>query len=247
MSAASPIVNLPNLYVNNLNVAFGSTTTLTVAAGQCRDSTNTYDMVLSSPVTISSARRGLNGLDAGTIAASTDYWIHLISDPVSGLPTGAMLSLSATTPSMPLGYGVSRMIGWWSTNGSANFLLAYILGNGNSRKHLWDAEPGVLSSGHATTFANVSLIHTVPVMDNVLVTLDVRFNPNTAGNSCTLKPGGSSTGASPTVSGNVAAKVEIEQVQLLSKLVSSIPTIAYTGVEASDATSIFINMFEYYI
>ena len=53
-----PIINLPFLYINGLIVSNDATTEQTVidlSAGQCRDSTNTYDMVLNAPITVSSA------------------------------------------------------------------------------------------------------------------------------------------------------------------------------------------------
>lgn len=68
-------------------------------------------------VTVNFATTGLNGLDAGAIAASTWYYLYLISN---GSGIGGLASLSATAPTLPVGYTLVTQVGACVTDGSAN-------------------------------------------------------------------------------------------------------------------------------
>lgn len=115
----SPVVNLGNLYVNGMTLAYGSTTTMTVGAGQCRDSTDTVDIIMggqqyssssnpggeqglnnavtiSAAVTINTALTGAGGVDTGggtAITASTLYAVYAIGDSRGFNNGSALLSL----------------------------------------------------------------------------------------------------------------------------------------------------------
>lgn len=86
-----------------------------IAAGECRSddddvnlyTTSTLTKLLSANWAVGSAA---GGLDTGARAASTWYHIYIIYNPTT-LVTDALLSLSATTPTMPSGYTKKRMIG----------------------------------------------------------------------------------------------------------------------------------------
>lgn len=69
-------------------------------------------------LTINAATTGANGLDTGALANNTWYHIWLISN---GLTTAALLSLSATSPTMPADYVYKYRIGAQKTGGSATF------------------------------------------------------------------------------------------------------------------------------
>src|ERR1700735_4457386 len=128
------IYALPRLYVQGLWISPASTTLLAVAPGAARDSTNSIDMVVGlqnynniinpTPqfmsyqpgLLINSAVNGVNGLDAGTIAASTQYAIYLIGDSRNYKNTAAVLSLTSNPgPIMPQGYDSFRLIGFIET------------------------------------------------------------------------------------------------------------------------------------
>lgn len=70
-------------------------------------------------VTISTASTGANGLDTGTVAASTFYSVWAIYNAGSATTAG-LLSLSATSPTLPSGYTYQVRLGWVLTDGSAN-------------------------------------------------------------------------------------------------------------------------------
>lgn len=78
---------------------------------------NTYLTARSVSLTISGASSGANGLDTGTLAASTWYSVWIISD---GSTTAGLLSLSATSPTMPNGYTYKARTGWIRTDATVN-------------------------------------------------------------------------------------------------------------------------------
>lgn len=82
-----PMVNLGYLDVQGGRMTYATTTTFTVAAGQFRDSTNTNDIVLPA-TTVSISKTALNGLDVGTVAASTIYYVYAIGSSVFGANDG---------------------------------------------------------------------------------------------------------------------------------------------------------------
>jgi hypothetical protein len=228
-----PAQNLPFLYDNNLLDSWASNTTLTLSSGQCRDSSNIYDIVLSATVTINAAVSGVNGLDTGTLAASTWYYLYVISDPVSANPTAAILSVNAPAvgPVIPYGYSAWRYIGAWRTDSSSHFLKMWKYGVTGSRKCWWDKPISVLSGGASATFAAVSLVGAIPTSLATTVTFSATVTPTGAGNTAVLRPTGSSDTGTVIMSGAVAAVAQVLQVECpcLIATVSSVlvPAIDY--------------------
>lgn len=103
----------------------GSSTTMTVAAGQAADSANAVLMSLTAAVGKTTGSwavgSGNGGLDAGTIANNTWYHWHLIRRPDTGV-VDVLCSLSATAPTLPSNYTQSRRIGSGKTNGSGQWV-----------------------------------------------------------------------------------------------------------------------------
>lgn len=127
---------LPSLsrgYLAGLTTSNNATVTkLDVAAGTCRDSTDTVDIRLTSSIVAGliqtsgpwAAGSTQNKLDNGARANSTWYHVHVIRKDSDG--SGDWLfSLSATSPTMPVGYTKFRRIGSVCTDGSGN-IFAFI-------------------------------------------------------------------------------------------------------------------------
>jgi len=112
----------PTSYITGLAPAWSTTTTLSVAAGKARDDADAADIALASAMTKSlsawAAGTGNGGLDTGTIAASTYYYIWLIKR-TDGTAVDVLLSLSGTAPTMPANYTIKRCIGRIRTNASS--------------------------------------------------------------------------------------------------------------------------------
>lgn len=198
---AVPVVNLRVPYITGLFVSYATGTTLTVSAGQCSDSGNVFDMVLPNAITINAALNGLNGLDTGSLAANKIYSIFLVSDPVTGLATGAVLSLSTTTPFMPfvngVTYSVYKRIGWvYTDSGAAFFLRQLVSGSNLDRMYMIDSTPLALnfsgtmptSAGTANTVDLTGFIPSLGIATNLW--LFVAWGSNTSGDALYIFPTG---------------------------------------------------------
>ncbi len=110
----------------------GSSTTLSVAAGICADSTNVLRMKLTSlrakTTSLWAAGTAQGGLDTGTIANSTWYHWYVIAN-AAGTLVDVIFSTSAAAPALPSGYTLYRRIGSMKTNGSGQWTTFTQLGD----------------------------------------------------------------------------------------------------------------------
>jgi hypothetical protein len=111
-------------YLNGAQMSTaGSSTTMSIAAGQAADSTNAVNINLASAINKTTsawvAGSGNGGLDTGSIAASTWYYFYLIS--TTGGTTDVVFSLNNSAPSLPSGYTYYRYIGGMITNASSQW------------------------------------------------------------------------------------------------------------------------------
>lgn len=84
----------------------------------------TYLTVRNLSASMSVAASGPSGLDTGSLAASTWYSTWVISN---GSTVATLLSLSATSPTLPSGYTHKARIGWVRTDSTANkFPLPFV-------------------------------------------------------------------------------------------------------------------------
>ncbi len=235
------IVNDGFLYVSGLIPTYVSTTTFTMSTGQCRDFSNQSDMINSSVVTVSTAFVGVNGLDTGTVATSTLYYIYGVWDISNVLPMGFVLSLSASAPVMPAGYSTYRLLGAFATNSSSQLLLTRYYGTSNVRYVTYDIVQSVLStSSPATTATAVGLGAVVPAISNIPVYIEAKFTPNAA--SDTLNVVSTSTSSTTVVqaTGQVAAVVLDQFLTVPATLVSAVPTVYYLASTASAAVTLYV-------
>lgn len=137
----------------------GSSTTMSVAAGQAADSTNAVAITLASAISKTTSAWAVGstngGLDTGTIANSTWYYFYLIRRPDTGV-VDVIFSLSASSPTLPTNYTQYRYIGGAKTNGSAQWTLFVQDGD----DFYWDT-PVVDFTGAGSTTATTTTL-TVP-------------------------------------------------------------------------------------
>jgi hypothetical protein len=94
-------------------------TKIDVAAGQCADGTAAAMLAMSAG-TIDCGTTGANGLDTGSLGAST--WYHAFAIGKTDGTTAFLASTSASAPTMPSGYTLKRRIGSFKTDGSSHIL-----------------------------------------------------------------------------------------------------------------------------
>lgn len=184
-----PIVNAPYLDVSGLEIAIASTTTATVQLGRARNSTNENDIILSAAVTLNAATTGINALDTGSLTTATLYSLYIVGDSSNNKATGVVLSLSATSPLMPVGYDMFRKIGYLRTDGSSHFLAGYWSGSANDRTFVYDVPLATaITAGASATYAPVILTTFVPAVQNVLVKIESNWTANAAADTLALQP-----------------------------------------------------------
>ena len=231
-------------YVNGLGISWASNTTLTVAAGRCSDSNNVFDINVASALTINGAVVGANGIDTGTLGASTVYNVFVIWQQVGRSVPAAIISTSSA-PIMPEGYDIYRRIGYATTDGSSHFLLMYQFGSGLNREYVYDAPIQILTAGNSATYAATTLAGSVPAV-STLVTFDAEFTPNAAGDTAAIRPSGSASTTFCIISGVTAAKEQKMQIKVPSLVVSGAAKIDYV-VTASGALDLFVQGFKDYL
>lgn len=260
-----PIYSLPHLYISGLNVSVASTTVLAIAPGQARDSNDNIDMPVGfpdlqgnvnpaiqfqgymPPLFINSAVNGVNGLDAGTLAASTQYAVYLIGDSRGYNQVAGILTLTSNIlPLIPLGYDSYRLIGFIETDGSSHFVYATHEPQGMSGAVAYYLQPpvSVLSGGAATTFTGVDLNSAVPTgtLPNVIVELLVTFIPVAVGDTVQIRPTGSTaTAGLVTITGIAAGIAQSQYIQVIAGVNgSSHASIDYEVTSSSDAVSMSV-------
>lgn len=259
---SDPIYSLPHLYISGLNLSVASTKIIAISPGQCRDVNDVLDMpvgyqglqgltapaVLPSgyrqPLFVNSAAVGANGLDAGSLAASSQYAIYLIGDSRGYKPVAGIMSLAAKAyPLMPLGYDSLRLLGFVATDSSSNFVFATSAPQMMKDALEYAMSPAVaeLSGGNATSFTGVDLDSSIPLgtLPNVMAILAVTFIPASDGSYVQFRATNSGVSASvPTIS---AVAAGVAQTQYLSVVCgvngSSHTSLDYLVSSSSDSVS----------
>ncbi len=259
MSQLDPIVNQPFLYMNGLLLSNDATTPhtkLDIAAGVCRDSNNVIDINLgnylglsgigtaNSATVINFAVNGINGLDTGTFAASTGYYIFAIADSSEKKVSGAIASLSSSAPTLPFGYDSIRLLGWVLSDGSIFLLPFYASGSGSSKYFQWDAPIAVTvtDSGTSATYSAMSLAVGVPASNYGRVSIKYKWTNNAAADSLNFTPSGA-TGDFETVLGIVAMVAQEDNFVVLPLTVSSVPKLSYK-TSAGTLNNVWVQAFE---
>ena len=81
------------------------------------DGSASYQAALSFNTTLGTGTSGAGGIDTGTVAASTWYYVWAIAKPDG--TKSAVLSTSSTSPTMPSGYTLKARVGTVRTDGSS--------------------------------------------------------------------------------------------------------------------------------
>jgi len=212
------IVNLGMLYVNGLNTSIGSNTTAVLSSGQCRDSTNVFDITLPSSVIINFRANGVNGLDTGTFDDSVCYNVFVISDSSGFNSPAGLASLSVTSPTLPSGYNIFRRVGFVTTDSSVHLIPYDQVGTGSSKRYIFDDPVQILSSGTQTTFTAIDTRPYIPSISGIFVQVRASFTPAAASNTASVRSGSSTGTTGQTLTGQVTSVVVNGAFDLVSKL-----------------------------
>lgn len=248
------IVNLGLQYRTGLDVSYATAATVTVAAGQCRDSTNTFDIVVPSlgqtaPLTCSTAFDGLNGLDTGTVEASTTYGLFVVFDPTGRNQPGLLLSKSFTAPIMPSAngytYGAFRLIDFVLTDGSSNIRKFYNTPGVGTTYKQYDA-PIQITTAVPETYTPLDLSVAVPTIGYGRVIMRSSFTPAAANDTASITPTGSANDYF-VMNGLVATVAQTNIFPIVPVQTSGVPKISYkvSNDTAPTAISLWVLGYEF--
>lgn len=241
---------------SGLNLNYATASTITFTPGNVLDSKGqNYINIISSGVLNTALTGVLNGLDTGTVAASSLYYVYAVGCSLnhSANPTGLIASLSATSPVMPpqayntQAYDMARLVGFFFTDGSSNIIKFKQYGNGSNRTIYLDAMQVVLSAGTATSLTAIDLTGHVPPVEGIIAGLQVNYTPATAGDTVSIAPGVSTATLLPNVVGQVAAHANSGSIEQVVNLVTGAPHLQYINSAGSGSASAWLKYYKYNI
>ena len=225
MATNTPILDKSSLYVDGLDITWLSTGTFQIGAGAVRDSTNTNDMILSSPYVVGLGTKGVGGLDSGALTPSTWYAIYIVGDSTKNTRSKAVISLNSTLPASPGGFDMYRRIGWCRTDtgagGTIGLIKTYVIGVSRTRYYAYDVPVPALINGNATAVTAVDISASVPNVspNGTLVNFDATYLPVAAGNVALLTIANTATYSNRVGSGVAAAQVTNIQAPIVGQTV----------------------------
>lgn len=159
-------IGSPISYINELQLEPNSsnpTFQVDIATGSCRNDSDDGDILATSPITIDITVSGIDGLDTGSEASDTWYFVWLIKH-TDGTVSG-LLSLSSTSPTLPAGYTKKRRLGSIRNDTGSDIIPFAQNGNANRRTYSYlsiitSRQP--LSGGSSEPIAAVDLSSFVP-------------------------------------------------------------------------------------
>jgi hypothetical protein len=255
-----PVYQLPFLYINGFNISYVSVTTLSISAGQCRDSNDIMDIVIGNPpidgnttpapVIVNSAVTGVNGLDVQPLTPGV-YAVYAIGDSRYYNIPGFILTYSSNaTPLMPKGYDSYRLVGYVMADGESQFFPQFTAGNTSTRIVNYSPLQNILTGGNSTSAASVSLLHIVPPISNIAVIINSDFAAATAGDQLVLTNSlsiNSPSESTITITAPVVAATAhvTSQSTLVASTVNGTPTIDYFVTSASDSVTLNVSGYWY--
>lgn len=143
-------------------------------------------------LTISISSSGANGLDTGSEAANTWYYVYVIYNPLTSTVAG-LLSASSTSPTLPSGYSYYRRVGSVRNNSSSNLYRTlkknsrsvYTVGT-NPTTYI-EMITGASGSISTPSWTSVSVNSFVPTTANVIY-LSLRLEASSVSNGAMAAP-----------------------------------------------------------
>lgn len=152
----------------HLRVTRPSPSTVTITADRLNVESDSGAVAALSSVNVTAgiSVSGTNGLDTGSAAGSTWYYVWIISN---GRTTAALLSTSATSPQLPSGYTHKALVSYARTDGSGQVLnFTHV-----DHNYRWGARMPVVSGDVPPTWTTVNLLGMVPPNKERVVNLAV--------------------------------------------------------------------------
>lgn len=142
----------------NLKITFATSTATVTADALTMDAGGGSTVGLTSvSVSASLASSGANGLDSGSVANNTLYYLWIIRKSSDGT-LGALWSTSSTSPTLPSGYDQKMLISGNRTDGSAHVYAATQTG----RKFMYTSWPELVTNQTQASWTSIDTTLFVP-------------------------------------------------------------------------------------
>jgi len=148
---------LTKTLIHNLHIECSAASQVVIKAGSSVGADDgSVVMEAGADITVDITNSGANGLDTGSEAANTWYYIYMIWNPSTETVAG-LLSASSTAPTLPSGYTKKRLVGAVRNDSSSNFLQFFQRG-----KEVKGGFGNIVSGWASTTPTTLSLSASVP-------------------------------------------------------------------------------------
>lgn len=235
-------------YITGFSSTWVSTTTISMGPGQCRDSKNAMDICIGaqpeagpitlSPTTINMAINGVNGLDQGSLAASSFYAIFAIGDSSYFNKSSFVATLqSNVSPAMPAGYDSYRLVGYFSTDASSHIRNYYQFGSGTER-YVDYVNNLFVSTVTSTTPVNESFAAYVPSGIFTLANLYIGMTVTDAGDVFNINN-------SSQVTNLVATLTDFKQLPEVVLLQGTIPVMQFYWPGTAGSASVYLTGYNF--
>lgn len=230
-------------YVNGFRASNDGTSPNTIVnytAGECLDSSGAFDIYIDATA-LNLSGNGLNKLDTGTVAASSQYAVYALADSTGFNSPGLIASLNFSNSPQPpfttnaVGYDIVRRIGFLLTDGSGFIRLFDQLGDNEDKIYQWRTPIEVVASATITSsFVAKPLTAGMPPIA-LPVQLSAIWTPATAANILYMRPtGSSSTNGITIASGSVVSQAFYTQPFWVDPLLATgQPSVDVKGTAAS--------------
>lgn len=196
---------------HDVKIEYTSANTITVKSGsRVRSDDNTKDLVLTADIIVDITASGIGGLDTGSEAASTFYYLEIAGWlNATGLPTankecdmadGTRITAYLTasnragggSPTIPTNYTKKRQTRFAIRNdGSLNIIPFSYVDNKWVLISDYSGSINLLTNGAATSYTPINCSSFVPPISTFIKLLNQSWTQNfTASRTCYLKPGG---------------------------------------------------------
>lgn len=146
-------LSLPTGYVDGLNVQWNSVSQVQIVSGTCRNSTNSFNLVLAVTTTITITTVGTGGLQTGSAEAASQWYKCLVIGDTTGVNATNVLLVPQGTAFSESGYNVFRLVGYVRNSAASNFIRFTLHGASRSRHYTYEDTRTLLTmfNGFATT------------------------------------------------------------------------------------------------
>lgn len=222
-------------FINKMPLTRTGATTVSIGIGKATDSANSYNFSVGSPITLTITSSGAGGLDTGSYATDTWYYVYVIAKADN--TTSGVFSTNGTSPTLPSGYTKFRLIGTCrSATVGTVIKFFYQTGNSNARTYYWDDEDTsqqVLDNGNAVIGAP-GTVDCRPVMSPLSQEGQLQYDyvPFNASNAFNISSPDDSDLAMTTTTGQVMGQVQSGVVPIWA---NSTQQISYFVSSTSDS------------